>query len=356
MDAGATALAALAAAHMRRGEGDVSVEPWITPDGVGVIAHAPQRDDRETPAELAQRVAGAAARTLAGTTLRAETLGLARAAALSHLEQTAGREAAALEAFAGAIAPDHPSWIQPFGPWDRAASGALELARRRWQALAAGPLRSAVLANADATQAAAAAATIDRWVGAAVASGKDPKRCGAEGPVSPRAGRYAVRLPKGTPLAQALVGAPVPQASGAAGRELARLTVAAMENGLLAAALGASQPAIAARASAQLVGGARASALLVDVRAPADQIGEAAARVKDLLTNLPQRVTDADLARAEAALARREREARTSPRRRLISLWSGAPPAAKTSLAAWRGWMTAALIESALVIVEARPE
>ena len=377
-DAGATALAALTAAQMRRGDDGVALEPWITVDGVGVIAHAALRDGGETPGELGRRVAGAAARALGGTAPSAEALVSARAAALTHLEQIAGRQAAAMDALAAAVAPEHPSWLQPFGVWDRLAGGALETVRLRWQALQGGPLRAAVLANADAAQGAAAAAAIDRWIPPRAAGALGPRPCAAPDLAAPRAGRYEVRLPRATPLAQVLIGVPVPQASALAGRSLARLTAAALDGsgGLLAAALGAPTagggaagggaavaPAarLEARASAQVLGGARAMALVIDVRAPGDQLDEAAARVRALLAGLAQRVTEADLSRAEGSLARRERDARADPRRRLIGLWSGAPaPAAggapKASLAAWRSWMAAALGEGALVIVDARPE
>jgi len=376
-DAGATALAALAAVQLRRQGREIALEPWVTAEGVGVIAHAPLGEDGEAPVDLARRVADAAARAIAGTTPDAGAVALARAAALGHLEQIAGPEAAALGAFAAAIAPDHPSWVQPFGLWDRVAGGAVEAARHRWQALAAGPLRAAILVNADAAQGAAAGATLDRWIAPRLGA----RGCAAPDLGPPRPGRYTVRLPQSTPLAQAMVGAPVPAEAGPAGRDLARLTAAALEGseGLLAAALAAPsadpaapRPAIAARATAQVMGGGRAAALIVDVRAPADQITDAAQRVQALLGGLAQRVTDADLARAEGILARREREARADPRRRLIDLWSdrAAAPApgaaapggarqatgARMNLAAWRTWLKATLAESALVVVEARPE
>ncbi|MGK3993986.1 hypothetical protein [Sorangium sp. So ce1024] len=382
-DAGATALAALAAVQTRRRELDVTIEPWVTADAVGVIAHAPFRDDRETPAELGRRVASAAARTIAATTFGPEALTQARAAALQHLERLSGGRAAALEAFASAIAPDHPSWIEPFGVWDRVASSALETVQLRWQALATGPLRLAVLANADAAQAAAAAEAAERWLAPRLA----PRTCGSpDGAGVPRPGHHDARLPAGTPVAQAVVGARLPAAREAAStaRELAELTVAALngEGGLLAAALApsaapapasasgpapASPPAdagaprrqLTARASARVLGGARAAALAVEIRAPGAELDEATARVKELLAGLAQRVTDADLGRAEALAARGERDALAEPRRRLIHLFNGRAsraPAAKVTLAAWRAFLASALGADAIVTVEARPD
>ena len=340
-DAGLTALAALSVVRARSLEDDVELEPWITADGIGVIAHAPLRDQRETPAELATRVADAAARALKATSLSPEAVAVARSAALEHLEQTAGRHAAAMEAFASAVAPEHPSWLMPFGLWNRVASTGIEAVRLRWQAFTAGPLRVAVLANADASQAAVAAEAVDRWI---LPQGGD-RTCRTAGATPPRTGRIDVRLPKGTPLAQALVGAVVP-GPGAPGHDLAELTALAPTR-------------LAARASARLVGGSRGAALVIDVRAPTDSLGDAVAQVKALLAQLSQTgPTDAALARALNASSSRVSQARAEPRRRLVEVWTGRPvaPAARPSLAVWRDFLAAALREPALIVVEARPE
>jgi hypothetical protein len=353
-DAGLTALAALTVVQARRRDTDVAIEPWITADGIGVIAHAPFRDERETPAELAQRVADAAARAITATTLPPEALSVARSAALEHLEQSAGRHAAAMEAFATAIVPDHPSWLMPFGLWNRVASSGQEAVWLRWQAFAAGPLRVAVLANADGAQAAAAAEAVDRWI----VPQPGERACRTAGAAPGRAGRIDVRLPKGTPLAQAVVGAVVP-GPGAAGHDLAQLTALALDGagGLLEGALGPAR--LAARASARVIGSSRAAALLIDVRAPADSLSEAVAHVKGLLATLGQTgPSEAALARALSASAAKAALARGEPRRRLIDLWTGRPaaPTPRPSQAAWRDFIASALRESSLVIVEARPE
>jgi hypothetical protein len=353
-DAGLTALAALSVVQARSLENDIELEPWITADGIGFLAHAPLNDARETPAELATRVADAAARALKATTLSPEAVAIARSAALEHLEQTTGRHAAAMEAFASAAAPEHPSWLMPFGLWNRVASSGIEAVWLRWQAFTAGPLRVAVLANADAAQAAAAADAVDRWI---LPQGGD-KACRAAGTAPPRTGRIDVRLPKGTPLAQALIGAVVP-GPGAPGHDLAELTALALDGsgGLLEATLAPTR--LAARASARLVGGSRSSALVIDVRAPADSLGDAVAQVKALLAQLSQTgPTDASLARALNVSATRAAQARVEPRRRLVEVWTGRPaaPAARPPLAAWRTFLAGALREGALIVVEARPE
>jgi hypothetical protein len=350
-DAAATALAVLAAIESRRPD-DVAVEPWITPDGIGVLAHGAPRDEHEPAADLARRVANAAARTLTAAPLTAEGLANARSLALRQLERTSGPQGAALDAFIGAVAPDHPSWLEPLGPWGRTANAGLEAIRLRRQALASGPLRVAVLANVDAAQGAAAADAVARWLPPRAADGAC--HAGPAGPTKP--GRYDAKLPADAPLGQALIGLGVPSL-GAPGHDLAELTALALdgEGGVLAGALSAP---LAARASARLLGGARSAALVVDVRAPADSLDAAIAEAKSALAKLAQGgATDALLARAASAASRRRRLADADPRRRLVDAWSGAPATRATpTLAAWRDWLSSTLREPSFVVVEARPD
>jgi hypothetical protein len=140
---------------------------------------------------------------------------------------------------------------------------------------------------------------------------------------------------------------------------LAALTALALDGsgGLLEATLAPTR--LAARASARLVGGSRSSALVIDVRAPADSLGDAVVQVKALLAQLSQTdPTDASLARALNVSATRAALARVEPRRRLVEVWTGRPaaPAARPPLAAWRTFLAGALREGALIVVEARPE
>jgi hypothetical protein len=355
-DAGLGAVAVMAAVEARR-RGDVTLEPWITADGLGIVAHAPFRDDRESAADLARRVADAAARALTATAAPPESIAAARTAVLDHLERTAGHQGAAFDALAPALSPDHPSWLDPFGAFRRVAEAVPESVRARAQSLAFGPLRLSVIGNADAAQAAAAADAVDRWLTPA----PGPRTCRAAPPSPGRGGHTDVRMPDGAPLAQGLLGAPFPPASPPGSlpypyRELADLTAAALDGpaGLLAPALAPS----AATAGARVLGGARVPALLVDVRAPDGNLAAAVGEAKALLLRLPAAATDADLARAAAVMERRELLARTDPRRRLADLWTGrrAAPPARPSLTAWRAFLTATLREPALAIVEARAQ
>jgi len=345
--AGLSALAVLAAIEgTKDGEG-VTLEPWITADGLGVIAHAQPRDERETPAELARRVTGAAARAIAATSLTGEAAAAAKSSTLELLERTNGRESAAIGVLSAQLAPDHPSWVEPLGLWNRVTQSGIETIRLRRRELAASPLRLAVIANEDAAQIAAAAAATDRWLVPSTA----PRVCRAGAPVPARPGRYEAHLPSDARIAQGLIAAPL----AASSRTLAELF--ALHLGDAGGALSAALQPLGARAAARLVGGARAPALLIDLRAPEADLAGAIAAVKALFERLPGTLTDADLARAQAALDRREQEARTHPRGRLIRLFAGAAPRPdRPTLAAWRTFLEGTLKEGALIVVEARPE
>jgi hypothetical protein len=350
LDAGFGALATLGALETRRRPDGVVLEPWITSDGLGVIAHASFRDERETAADLARRVGDAAARAFTATAPHPEAVAAARASILEHLERASGPQGAASAALAAAISPDHPSWLDPFGLWSKVAGAGVEGVRLRAHALASGPLRLAVLANADPAQAAAAADAVDRWLTPA----PGPRTCHAGTASLPRAGHHDARLPEGAPLAQGLVAVPIP-APGTAGRELAEMTAVALDGpgGLLEAALANA----GATAAARVAGGARAPALIVDVRAPTDGLAAAVAEVKALLLRLATTATEADLSRAYALWNQRDHDGRADPRRRLVDLWSGKRPITivKPGLAVWRTALAVLLREPAMAVVEARP-
>ncbi len=346
-DAGSGAIAAIASVEARRETGDVALEPWVTSDGIGVLAHAAPRDDKETPVDLARRVGDAAARALVASEVTNDAAATARSVLLDRIERVDGRQGAAFEALAGALVPDHPSWIEPFGVWSRVASGGLEHIRLRAQAIAAGPLRVAVLANVDATQGAAAADAVDRWLSPSLGD----RVCHAASSAPARSGQLEARLPSDASLSQALVAVPI----AGDGRPYAELAAAVLagDSGPLSQALRES----ASSSSARVVGGSRSSALVVEVRAPGDAIGSVTAQAKFVLTHLGQSLVDADLARAAAALSRRDVDARLDPHTRAADLWSGAAaPKRDVSASALKQWLGSWVREGSLLIVEAHPD
>ncbi len=322
-DAGLGATAAIAAVEARRNDSAATIEPWITSDGIGILAHASFRDDRETPIELARRVGGAAARALAAPVLTTEIAAAARAATLDLLGRAEGPEAGALATFAPALAPDHPSWVEPLGLWGQVASSALEDVRLHQQSLASGPLRVAVLANADAAQAQAAGDAVDRWL----TPGPARRACrpGAPLPRSPAATRAASRRrparARDDRRADPRARRPWPRSRRArAPRPRRRSRPARRRLPAGRRQCVGADPRRIARAS-----------LVIDVRAPEGGLTAAVTEVKLMLARLPQSATDADLDRAFAEQARLEQEGRADPRRRLVDLWAGRGPVSRRS-------------------------
>jgi hypothetical protein len=347
-DAGSTALSTIAAASLAQHASDLTVEPWISAAGIGIIAHGARRG-AEPPRELARRVGDAAARALLGTPIAQDAHLSARALALSRLELTGGQGSAAFEAFASAISPDRPSWVDPFGVWSRVAGSRLEAVRLHRQALASGPLRVAVLANIDSTQVASAFRAVERWLP------PQPSRavCPATARAAPRPGHYDVRLSAGFRGGQAAVGAAIDPRD----RALAELTAALLGGSTGLARQAFAAVPIAAHVSARVVGGERAMALIVELRASEDALPSAVSEVKNALARLAREgPTEADFARAIATQANRARAVRQEPRARLIDLWTPATaPPPTVTLVALRHFLSSTLSDSSLVVVEALP-
>ncbi|MFO0591800.1 MAG: hypothetical protein U0441_29905 [Polyangiaceae bacterium] len=354
-DAGSSALGALAVvADEQALLGDAtSIEPWITADGVGVIAHAAAvSSPPEDEAALARRVASAAARAFAGEVPNRQGIADARATAIAQIERTAGPHGAAMEGLLGALAPDHPAQLYPIGPFSRVAALSTSSVTSRWQSLATGPLRMALLANGGAPQANAAFERADHWLAPRPSAHACP--VATESTLKP--GHYEVDLPSGVDLAQALVAAPV-AARGQAGRDLAEVAAHLLsgDRGLAQAAL--DKTSVPATATARLLGGGRAAALVIDVRAPASALDDAVNEVKALLTKLGQEgPPDASLDQARAKKARAEEAAALDPRARLVKLWLGDPPrtAAAPSRTAMQTFFATTFRDTALTVVAAR--
>lgn len=311
-DAGTTALAALAAARVGDGQGGVSVEPWVGPDGAGVLAHASPLAKGETLGELASRVADAAARSLLAEPPSNSGVIAARASLLARLDASGQRSR---EGLSSLLWPGQPTRLSPWGLFDPVARGSSESVKLRWASLSSGPMRAAVLAGSKA-QADASLRAVDRWM---VRVGK-PRACPAPPSAVPsRAGSHTLTVPPGT-APRAFVAVPL-SASGA-GEALAAATVAMLsgEGGLLARALSS----FSTHADAYLLGQGQSAALIIELRGTEAELEPSAAQVKALLSRLAQgAASEQDAARATAEIAASELAARLDPRRRAIDLWRG---------------------------------
>jgi len=357
-DAGVSAAVAVASAARAQeaSGGEVRVEPFVAADGVGVLAHGASRAN-ESPAAHARRLADVAARAFAADAIDSRDAARARTALLAHAGASGART---LGALAEALAAGRPSWVDATGTLFGLGSASDESIAARASALRGEPLRVAVLANADAAQAEAAARAVDRWV---ARRPNEARLCAPSPSLSaPRPGTYAADLPAGAP-SEALVAVPL-AAGDEAGRAAATWVAAMLEgtDGLLAHSLGAARAeaggnALAREWSADVLGAPRAPALVIRVVSADGAIDAAVAQTRTLLDRLRQgAIHDEDRDRAAASIARRALASSLDPAARTIELWRGGSTSSPApSIDTLRAFAGAALRDDALVIVAARP-
>jgi hypothetical protein len=349
-----TAAALSASAHA----GDALVEPFVAPDGIGVLAHGPPRAG-ETPQAHGRRLADLAARAFAADALDRRSTTQARTALLARTSET---EARLLGAAGAALTAGHASWIVPLGTTLGVASISDDDAEERAAALRAGPLRVAVLASSDASQADAVVRAVDRWVARRPG---EVRACPVPSATRPRPATYAITLPTGA-RSEALLALSVPARDDAA-RANATWLAAALDgaDGLLARALGSpngeDSRALASGWNASVAGAPQAPVLLVRVVSDDASLDAAVAQTRALLDRLRQgALKDEDRARAARAIARLELSASLDPGMRAIALWRGDTPPSPASrppptLDDLRLFAAATLRDETLVIVAARP-
>jgi hypothetical protein len=352
-DAGLSALVAFATAagDIPAGNaGDVSLEPWVTPDGVGLLAHGPPRD-AEGPRAHARRLADAVGRAFASGPAAPKAIARARA-------QAARLASPAFAELASALAPRHPTWIAPFGREDVTlrASDAAVLARA--EALRSGPLRLATLANTDEAQGDAALLAVDRWAPRRATDA--PRACPTSPPRLPaRPGTYAARARPGA-LPEAWLAYPL--APDGVDRDAAELIAAALDGrgGLLEKALGGASPtAVAESAQARVVGYPRAPALVIRLTARDAELDGAVLQARALVDRVRAGgLVAVDHERGGRALARAAVQAALDPRARLVATFRGEPIARAERLPTLdrvRQVAAHTLVEDAMVVVAARP-
>lgn len=315
-DAGAVSLA-LRSMALGAATDDVQLEPWVTSDGAGLLAHAPRRDAHESGLGQSERVAAALGRAFAQRMSGAE-IGAARTALLNEI---GGRPFIGWSTLLEGLAPAHPSWLEPRGTWMTVSELSADELERTRRFLLTGPLRLAVLANRGEAQAATAARTLEAWLSPV----RDvPTECVSPRGELPRRGETKVRQAGAASYEGAYVGVVLAQTGlrGARAAELAELVLnqprSTLQRAVAARAPGAS-------ATARSLASVRRPALVVEIRAMPEQLADAVSAVRAALDELGRGELAADaFAQAAARLAERESAARFDPRRRIVDLFRGA--------------------------------
>jgi hypothetical protein len=313
--AGYRALLLRTLARARDGEDGVGLEPWITPDGVGLLAHAPRQRTDETPAAHAARVGGALGRALAVT--RLDGVGLAAERARLSAEIGPGPRPD-WWLLIDALAPDHPSWLEPRGTFGSIDLAGTEPAASERRQLLGEPLRLAVLASWDKAQVASVVAGVNRWLGPAATG---DRRCSAIVPAIPAS--TTLDLTSEGSAEHTVAHLAFPLGAGLAGQwseaEIARWLLA-REDGWLQQALAG----LSASAHVELLGGRRLGALVVSLEATAADRDRAVSAATELMSRIATTPPDRDdVALALRTFAARAKRGSYDPRRRIVDLWRG---------------------------------
>jgi hypothetical protein len=336
-EAGQSALALTLAAHAATG--DVALEPWLTADAVGLLAHS-GRNPGESPTQQAQRVARALGRALTEQSASGDALATAQSELLAAI---GGAQRPGYARLLDALSPDHTAWLEPHGTFAALAQANRDSVSARARDLWRGPLRVAALGNQDEAQATTAAHTLQRWL---APWRDDPQRCQATPERAAHSGELALAVPNDGNAESAYVGLPF---SSRLKYEREAQTLAGVLNVALPTAFAAAQMGASARAS--IIGGGRVSALVIEVHANEDDARKATLEVRRVL----ERVIQTPLSNDELASAQRTAEqhalaAALDPRRRIVDLWRGLPPDAPLSRNSVRAFQ-AILAGAAQVVV-----
>jgi hypothetical protein len=350
---GALAVTALAERARRGAEGSGAMtEDWVTTEGLGLIVHAETATETSGLA-LARRVGERLAKSFGASLGETADLAWARTMLLAH--PPGGEMQRTFSLLADAVSPGHPSWLWPSGTTESLERSSDDAVRVRLDALREGPLRVAVLADHDASEAEVVLETLGAWL---PHRARRPSACpGAPTAPQPRPGTYAVEATDSS--SEAWLAFPLPPGDGAT-RACAALVAAALaaRGGLLERALGAG---LARSWGSRVLGSTRAPALVVRVGSTQGSLDAAVAETRVLVDRLRRE----GLAPPDRTLALSERrdawlEKALDPKARLVALWRGdgepegaenPPPSADELRAFAAQW----LHDEGMILVVSRP-
>ena len=339
-NAGQSALALTMAAH--EASADVTLEPWITPDAVGLLAHAP-RLHLESANEQAERIARALARALSERSSAGDSLAMAQRELFAAV---GGSPRPGFARLLDTLAPEHSAWLEPRGTWASLAQANRDGVLARGRELLHGPLRVAVLANEDDAQAAVATRALERWFSP---WREDPRRCQTGPERTVRSGEISLTVPDSGNGESAYLGLPFGSRLKFEREAEAFAALLNAPRGPLALALSAEH--LNASAVASIIGGGRTAALVIEIHASDDDARKATLEVRRALERaIAGPISNEELASAQRASAQRALGASLDPRRRIVDLWRGGAAEGGLSRPSLRAFQ-AALSGAAQVVV-----
>jgi len=300
---------ALAAAD----DGSVRFEPWVTPDAVGVVAHAARRG-AESPSSQVRRLLHALGRRVAVRAVSRDALARARGTLLHNLGPA---PQPGWELVLDALAPGHASLLEPRGTWTALSEIGPDQVEALRQRFLVGPLRLALIVNHDRGQVAEGTAALQRWLGPLRG---EVAACPGRPVLEPRFGAFGVPREQ---TERSFIAVLVDGDEARYQPELeATVLLLNQSGGWLEQAI--ERPGLASSARSYPLGGRRLAALAIEVQAEPEAMSNAVAQVRALL----ERLSHGAATRADAAWAQRLLEtigdrALVDPRLRLVRTWRG---------------------------------
>ena len=160
-DAGSTAAWIRAIAQQYTGHLGVQVEPWITSDGLGFIAHGPVQFSTETATSMATRLGNALGSVIATGRITGAELAAIRESSLLRVGSTPRRGYWQL---IDSLSSGHSAAFEPLGTFDSIRGFDLSRLQAMRQAWLRGPLRLGTLLNRNKDQLTAMSASLHRWL------------------------------------------------------------------------------------------------------------------------------------------------------------------------------------------------
>lgn len=307
-ETGLRALAVHTLAAQFDGTRGVGLVPWVSPEGLGLLAHAPPLRG-EDPQSQASRIARALATAFAGPPLDGRVVAAERSRQLDIL----GNDPAdAL--ITNILGGGHPSMVAPLGNEKTVATQSTADVERTRDDLVREPLRLALLQTTSSGQKEAARGALSAWLAPLL---DHPSSCGrlvAE-PAAP--GLWEVETIDEHVQTGAVVGvwSPTTRPLGKATEFLLNRPNGYLKNSLLVSGLAAS-------AEARWIGGSKFGGLVIRVGAEAHQLDQAVQQTRALLQRLAEgAVSDKDAALAQAEFSRQEELISRTGAGRLTRLW-----------------------------------
>jgi hypothetical protein len=353
---GATALAIRALAVNDQNTTRVSVEPWITPEGIGLLGRVDRQAPSETAAQMAERLGDALGRALATWPLDSSSVWRARHQTLLRLGSS---PRPALWQALGSIAGQTPALVLPDGTFGSVEGVSTSELLDRRRALLRTPLKLAVLENSvSESQAASQAETVRnvlwRWL---APHGVGTEGCPRLGAADSSAGEARVEPRRLDPEDAAITAAvPLPNSeSQDESNALVLLHLLDGSNGWLSARL--RDAAVPSTVEARIVGGTRRRGVVIAIGTTDSGVETAVQVLRRSLQEMgghaelsPTLIGEAIRAVEQANLNRR-----SDPRARLEDVWVGREPRVAVDLKSFRNYLKRAFSNSNLMIVRSEP-